>query len=745
MNDTTRGYIRQATTALVALALVLSVFGPVGTVAADPSVSIEQTADSTTVAPGETVTLTTQFGVAELNAPQMSVGLPDGWEITGQTAEGPVSYDGDGTWTWLAGDDDGVDVSYAIEYTVSVPGDASGEYTITADGSALSPDGAQTAGGDSTTITVEEPDQNEGPSASFTASPSSPEAGETVAFDASASSDADGTIDSYEWDFGDGQTATGESASHAYDDAGDYDVTLTVTDDDGATDTTTQTVTVSEPEPENQSPTASFTADPAAPDVGEDVTLDASNSADSDGSIANYEWDFDGDGTTDATGETTTTSFASAGDYDVTLTVTDGDGATDTATQTISVADAPVANQPPTASFTVSPSSPDVDEDVTLDASASQDSDGSIASYEWAVDGSALATGETTTTSFDSAGDYDVTLTVTDDGGETDTATQTVSVADAPVAPGSGIGVSLEPSESTITEGESDEFDIVVSNLEGGSVGAYDITLALSDGGVATFDGVEVDGESIGGDDSDLTDVTETSDTIRIEVAGQSVAGAEAVIGTVNVSGDAPGEVDVSVQEALVYDESGDGYEIGSTEGVTMTVEELQEPFFEVSSLDAPDEVAQGDDITVTATVTNTGELTGTKTVSFEFDGATVDSEDVELDPGASTDVSFTVSSGEISAGTYTHGVVTEDGNATADITITPPALGEFENPPGDLDGDGLYEDVNGDGEFDMGDAQALFANRNTDAVQNNVAAFDFNGDGVVDVGDVQALFDQLI
>ncbi|MGM0716826.1 MAG: PKD domain-containing protein, partial [Halobacteriota archaeon] len=385
------------------------------------------------------------------------------------------------------------------------------------------------------------------------------------------------------------------------------------------------------------------------------------------------------------------------------------------------------------------------DEEVTLDASASDDPDGSIASYEWEVDGDALASDETATTSFDSAGDYDVELTVTDDDGDTDTTTQTVSVTDAPVdEPTDEVEVSLEPSESTITEGESDEFDIVVSNLEGGSVGAYDITLALSDGDVAAFDGFNVDGEPIDDDGSDMTDVTEAGDTIRIEVAGQSVTGSDAVVGTVSVSGESPGEVEISVQEALVYDESGGGYEIGSAEGASMTVEELQEPYFEVTALDAPDEVTQGNDITVTATVANTGELTGTKTVSFEFDGATVDSEDVSLDPGSSTDVSFTVSSGEIAAGTYTHGIVTEDDKATADITIAPPALGDFEDPPQDLDGDGLYEDVNGDGVFDMGDAQALFVNRHTDAVQDNVGAFDFNGDGSVDVGDVQALFDQL-
>jgi len=66
-------------------------------------------------------------------------------------------------------------------------------------------------------------------------------------FDASGSSDSDGTIASYAWDFGDGNTASGETPSHSYSAAGDYTVSLTVTDNDGATNTTMQTVTVEEP------------------------------------------------------------------------------------------------------------------------------------------------------------------------------------------------------------------------------------------------------------------------------------------------------------------------------------------------------------------------------------------------------------------------------------------------------------------------------------------------------------------
>jgi outer membrane protein assembly factor BamB len=64
--------------------------------------------------------------------------------------------------------------------------------------------------------------------------------------------------------------------------------------------------------------------------------------------------------------------------------------------------------------------------------------------------------------------------------------------------------------------------------------------------------------------------------------------------------------------------------------------------------------------------------------------------------------------------------------------------------PAQDLDEDGLYEDVNGDGAFTIVDVQALFANLDSDVVQDNVAKFDFNGDGRVDVTDVQALYARL-
>jgi len=87
------------------------------------------------------------------------------------------------------------------------------------------------------------------PIASFTATPSHGPSPLNVAFDASASSDPDGIIETFFWDYGDGQTAslTIVTTSHLYtvqSVSQVFTVILTVTDNLGGTDTAVRNISV---------------------------------------------------------------------------------------------------------------------------------------------------------------------------------------------------------------------------------------------------------------------------------------------------------------------------------------------------------------------------------------------------------------------------------------------------------------------------------------------------------------------
>jgi PKD repeat protein len=79
--------------------------------------------------------------------------------------------------------------------------------------------------------------------------PYSGTAGLLLQLNGSASSDGDGIITLYQWNFGDGVTATGATPSHVYAAAGTYTVTLTVTDNNGSINVarTTATITTAYP------------------------------------------------------------------------------------------------------------------------------------------------------------------------------------------------------------------------------------------------------------------------------------------------------------------------------------------------------------------------------------------------------------------------------------------------------------------------------------------------------------------
>jgi PKD repeat protein len=175
------------------------------------------------------------------------------------------------------------------------------------------------------------PPANQAPTAAFTATCTLL----ACSFDSSGSHDSDGTIASYAWDFGGGDTSTDPNPDYAFAGPGSHSVTLTVTDDDGAPGAVTQSVDVVGSPPANQAPTAAFTATCTLLAC----SFDSSGSHDSDGTIASYAWDFGGGDT--STDPNPDYAFAGAGSHSVTLTVTDDDGAPGTVTKDVVVQGAP--------------------------------------------------------------------------------------------------------------------------------------------------------------------------------------------------------------------------------------------------------------------------------------------------------------------------------------------------------------------------------------------------------------------
>jgi PKD repeat protein len=253
-------------------------------------------------------------------------------------------------------------------------------------------------------------DTNASPTAAFTAS-----CAEDLScdFDGSGSSD-DGTIVSWDWDFGDGSTAAGVTPSHTYAETGSYAVTLTVTDDQGATGSTTKSVKVG-----NEAPTADFISLCS----GLSCAWDGNYSSDPDGTIVSYHWDL-GDGT-EKTVAMPSHTYAADGTYTVVLTVTDDQGATDSKSEDVTVSGGETSNEAPVSDFSVSCA------DLACDfTDASSDPDGSIASWSWEFGDGSGSTEQHPSHTYGAGGTYTVSLTVTDDAGATDTSSQDVSVSE---------------------------------------------------------------------------------------------------------------------------------------------------------------------------------------------------------------------------------------------------------------------------------------------------------------------------
>lgn len=218
---------------------------------------------------------------------------------------------------------------------------------------------------------------------------------------------------------------------------------------------------------------------------GQSITIDASGTTDDSNGVITYEFlVLDGTTTVDGTqGSSATSSFTidttnlQAGSYSVIVTAYDTVGASSQATVALTITAAPVPNVAPTANAGADQAVAEGDS-VTLSASASSDSDGSIISYRWAEGSTVLANSSSFSKNDFSIGIHTLTLTVTDDDGATDSDTVVITVdAAAPtLSPNAfviDINTSLEPLSSfasSANQSTTTDTEFHVNNYKFGSI-----------------------------------------------------------------------------------------------------------------------------------------------------------------------------------------------------------------------------------------------------------------------------------
>jgi len=262
---------------------------------------------------------------------------------------------------------------------------------------------------------------------------------------------------------------------------------------------------------------------------------------------------------------------------------------------------------------------------------------------------------------------------------------------------------------TTFTAGTSDEETFVnatTENVEGEEFETNETQNAFINVfgvGQITGDVVDENDRNIPDADVNLFAENETTEQFEDEV-DTTVTGDEGSFSFVDVPSGEDYQVEAEFEDDEGNEETGfttlEDLATGTT-NADIVIEGVEAPEgFNIDDLEAPESAAPGEDIEVTAELTNTAGEEDTVTVAYEFDEDVELEEDVTLEAGETDSVTFEFEVPDVEEGDYDHGVTTDIDEAFATLTVTEDGenndfdVSDYETEDGEVETEGLRDAI---------------------------------------------------
>ena len=297
-----------------------------------------------------------------------------------------------------------------------------------------------------------------------------------------------------------------------------------------------------------------------------------------------------------------------------------------------------------------------------------------------------------------------------------------------------GDTVTLDATDSSDADGDSLSYSWI-------QTGGPSVSLSDASAEEPTFTAPDVSGDQTLTFEVEVSDGIETdTDTVSVTVEDEPPAPPAGDVSVTLVGAD--GDDEIATDGTNTYDVVVEGVDNGvGAFDVTVSSSDTGVATITDAAITAP-AADQNNDLTSVSVSDSSATLEAVLRDTDDSGAVTIGTVTLTGQGEGTTDVGVSVSAiGDEAGQSYTVASETGASLSVVELQQVDPA---FDGVPTDPDADGLYEDVNGDGELTVNDIQALWAHRDADTVTDFGEFYDFNNDGEFNVVDVQALWNEL-